>query len=213
MCFSFYCLHVSLFFLFFFFFFFNDTATTEIYTLSLHDALPIFFRKVSPVHDGAVVIEAGRISRVGVFLPLTSREDLPNYYGTRHRAAIGLAEQSDAKVIVVSEERGQVSLVEDSVIHRMENVTELIQQMPRAGTSESSLSSRKIRARLFGNLKLKVLAFGMASLIWGLVFMTGVSVRTFTAPIEYENVPAVRGMPDPCNTMPPVQPRGTSRIF
>jgi len=139
------------------------------------EILDAIFRKVSPVHDGAVVIEAGRISRVGVFLPLTSREDLPNYYGTRHRAAIGLAEQSDAKVIVVSEERGEVSLVEDSVIRRMENVTDLIQQMPRAGTSESSLSSRKIRARLFGNLKLKVLAFGMASLIWGLVFMTGLS--------------------------------------
>src|SRR5437867_7058576 len=164
------------------------------------EILEAIFRKVSPVHDGAVVIEAGRISRVGVFLPLTSREDLPNYYGTRHRAAIGLAEQSDAKVIVVSEERGEVSLVEDSVIRRMENVTDLIQQMPRAGTSESSLSSRKIRARLFGKLKLKVLASGMASLIWGLVFMTGVSVRTFTAPIEYENVPAGLEITDPSNT-------------
>jgi len=177
------------------------------------EILDAIFRKVSPVHDGAVVIEAGRISRVGVFLPLTSREDLPNYYGTRHRAAIGLAEQSDAKVIVVSEERGEVSLVEDSVIRRMENVTDLIQQMPRAGTSESSLSSRKIRARLFGNLKLKVLASGMASLIWGLVFMTGVSVRTFTAPIEYENVPAGLEITDPSNTMLAVQLRAATRLF
>jgi uncharacterized protein (TIGR00159 family) len=177
------------------------------------EILDAIFRKVSPVHDGAVVIEAGRISRVGVFLPLTSREDLPNYYGTRHRAAIGLAEQSDAKVIVVSEERGEVSLVEDSVIRRMENVTDLIQQMPRAGTSEPSLSSRKLRARLFGNLKLKVLAFGMASLIWGLVFMTGVSVRTFTAPIEYENVPAGLEITDPSNTMLAVQLRAATRLF
>src|SRR5437773_4024657 len=177
------------------------------------EILDAIFRKVSPVHDGAVVIEAGRISRVGVFLPLTSREDLPNYYGTRHRAAIGLAEQSDAKVIVVSAERGEVSLVEESVIRRMENVTDLIQQMPRAGTSESSLSSRKIRARLFGNLKLKVLASGMASLIWGLVFMTGVSVRTFTAPIEYENVPAGLEITDPSNTMLAVQLRAATRLF
>ena len=118
-----------------------------------------------------------------------------------------------ARFSVVSEERGEVSLVEDSVIRRMENVTDLIQQMPRAGTSEPSLSSRKIRARLFGNLKLKVLAFGMASLIWGLVFMTGVSVRTFTAPIEYENVPAGLEITDPSNTMLAVQLRAATRLF
>ena len=60
------------------------------------------------MHDGAAVIVGDRIARVGVVLPLTLRDDLPSHYGTRHRAAAGLAESSDALVVVVSEERGEV---------------------------------------------------------------------------------------------------------
>ena len=72
------------------------------------EILEAIFRKVSPVHDGAAVISGGRIARVGVVLPLTEREDLPKWYGTRHRAAVGLTERSDA--IAVSEDRGSVVL-------------------------------------------------------------------------------------------------------
>jgi diadenylate cyclase len=66
------------------------------------------FYNGNPVHDGAIVIEGDRVSRVGCILPLSQRDDLPQRFGTRHRAAIGLAEQTDALVIVVSEERGEV---------------------------------------------------------------------------------------------------------
>ena len=69
------------------------------------------FLKQSPVHDGAIIIRGNRITRVGTFLPLTQKEGLSRYYGSRHRAAIGLSEVSDAAVLVVSEERGDVSLV------------------------------------------------------------------------------------------------------
>ncbi len=62
----------------------------------------------NPVHDGAAVVVGSRVTRVGAILPLSQRDDLPRKYGTRHRAAIGLTEQSDALVIVVSEERGEV---------------------------------------------------------------------------------------------------------
>jgi len=62
----------------------------------------------NPVHDGAVVLNGDRIAQVGAILPLSRREDLPSQYGTRHRAAAGLTEQSDALVIVVSEETGRV---------------------------------------------------------------------------------------------------------
>lgn len=64
----------------------------------------------NPVHDGAVVIEGKRITRVGTILPLSQRQDLPQRFGTRHRAALGLAQNSDAMVIVVSEETGNVIL-------------------------------------------------------------------------------------------------------
>jgi diadenylate cyclase len=62
----------------------------------------------NPVHDGAAVLNGDRIAQVGAILPLSRREDLPSHYGTRHRAAAGLTEQSDALVIVVSEETGRV---------------------------------------------------------------------------------------------------------
>lgn len=71
--------------------------------------LSIFYNG-NPVHDGAAILQSDRVKQVGAILPLSLRDDLPQFYGTRHRAAAGLAEQTDALVIVVSEERGQVVL-------------------------------------------------------------------------------------------------------
>jgi len=68
------------------------------------------FHGGNPVHDGAVVIEGRRVTRVGTILPLSQRQDLPQRFGTRHRAALGLAQNSDAAVIVVSEETGNIVL-------------------------------------------------------------------------------------------------------
>lgn len=68
----------------------------------------IFFKN-SPLHDGAMFIVKDKIIAAGCVLPLTERTDLPNYMGLRHRAAIGITEQTDTIAIVVSEERGQIS--------------------------------------------------------------------------------------------------------
>ncbi len=68
------------------------------------------FIPYSPLHDGAVVIQNARLSFAGCILPLTLREDLPDGVGTRHRAAVGLTEVTDAVVVVVSEETGAVSV-------------------------------------------------------------------------------------------------------
>jgi uncharacterized protein (TIGR00159 family) len=65
----------------------------------------------NPLHDGAVVIRDGRVWQAGAFLPLTSNPDIDQTLGSRHRAALGVSEETDAVVLVVSEERGAVSLV------------------------------------------------------------------------------------------------------
>src|SRR5215510_3748209 len=77
----------------------------------------IFFPS-SPIHDGAVVIQRGRLSAAGCFLPLTTDPSISRTLGTRHRAAIGLTEETDATVVVVSEEEGAIALVREGHIVR-----------------------------------------------------------------------------------------------
>jgi diadenylate cyclase len=72
----------------------------------------------SPIHDGALIIQHGRITAAGCFLPLTSNPAVSKTLGTRHRAAIGLTEETDAVVLVVSEEDGNISLVRQGKITR-----------------------------------------------------------------------------------------------
>ncbi len=75
------------------------------------------FHTSSPLHDGAVIIQDGRLAAAGCFLPLLPSEDnVSRFFGTRHRAAIGLSRETDALVVVVSEERGLVSLVKDGEV-------------------------------------------------------------------------------------------------
>lgn len=77
----------------------------------------IFFKN-SPLHDGAVIIRNGRIHSAGCFLPLTSNDNLSAELGTRHRAALGISEVSDAMIIVVSEETGKVSIAKSGGLTR-----------------------------------------------------------------------------------------------
>lgn len=80
----------------------------------------VFFPK-SPLHDGALIIRGGRLYAAGCILPLTQREDISSQLGTRHRAAIGMTENSDAVVLVVSEETGIISIVSNGKITRNYN--------------------------------------------------------------------------------------------
>ena len=75
------------------------------------ELLLALFQKDSPLHDGAVVVRGNRIEAAGCFLPVAMDEQLPRDLGTRHRAALGLSRESDAAILVVSEERKSVSLV------------------------------------------------------------------------------------------------------
>ncbi len=74
------------------------------------DLLLSIFNPSSPLHDGAVLIQGGRVSAARCFLPLSQNPRVSRFIGTRHRAALGLTEETDAVVVVVSEERGSISL-------------------------------------------------------------------------------------------------------
>ena len=95
------------------------TKTGVLIDANVNDLLirNLFYDK-APLHDGAIVISGDRIVAAGCFLPLTQRVDLDSSLGTRHRAAMGMAERSDAIVIVVSEETGVISVAYDFSLER-----------------------------------------------------------------------------------------------
>lgn len=89
------------------------------------------FIPTSPLHDGGLIIQAGRIIAASCLFPLSHRSDLPIKFGMRHRAAIGLTEETDAVVVVVSEETGRISLVVEGEVKAVTDKEELIKDLKR----------------------------------------------------------------------------------
>lgn len=92
------------------------------------ETLRTIFAMYTPLHDGAVIIRNNRIAAAGCLLPLSTQE-LPKDLGTRHRAAIGLTEETDAVVVVVSEETGIISIAHDGTISRPETPESLREKL------------------------------------------------------------------------------------
>jgi len=86
--------------------------------LVTYDLLVSIFHPATPLHDGAVILQGNRVAAAACFLPLTVNPELSRALGSRHRAAIGLSEDTDALAVVVSEETGTISVVEGGVIRR-----------------------------------------------------------------------------------------------
>jgi diadenylate cyclase len=100
------------------------------------ELLQSIFHPSSPLHDGAVVVANGKIRSAGVFFPITLSKELSREFGTRHRAAIGLTEATDALALVVSEERGTVSVVEGGQLTPVTDAHDLRQTLQeRLGSS------------------------------------------------------------------------------
>ena len=98
--------------------------------------LNLFFKN-SPLHDGAMIVRGDRIVASRCTLPITSRTDIPASFGMRHKAAIGISEESDATVVVVSEETGHISYVKEGKLRVIDNIYELkLLLSPAAGKDE-----------------------------------------------------------------------------
>ncbi len=102
----------------------------------------LFFNK-SPMHDGAVIIRGGRVYAAGCFLPLSMNNEIMKELGTRHRAAIGMSENSDAVVIVVSEETGVISVARDGVLQRGYTADSLRNYLTEIFVSTTTKRSKK----------------------------------------------------------------------
>jgi len=82
------------------------------------DLLMNVFNPFTPLHDGAVIVQGDRIAAAACFLPLTQRAEVSKEFGTRHRAALGITEETDAVAVVVSEETGQISIASHGEIEQ-----------------------------------------------------------------------------------------------
>ncbi len=106
----------------------------------------IFFNK-APLHDGACIIRDGKILSAGCILPLTNSLNVSQALGTRHRAAIGMSEESDAVIVVVSEETGVISIALNGTLYRDYNRNTLYDKL-----TELLVTREKDRSGLFGDL-------------------------------------------------------------
>ena len=155
------------------------------------ELLEAIFQKVSPLHDGAVIIEGDRLVRANTVLPLTRQQDVPNFFGTRHRAALGLAERCDALVVAVSEERGEVTLMEAGRIRQVIDPEQFSATLEGLLNPVRERAAPRLHRLFFNNLGLKFAALGLAALIWSMSFLaSGTVIRTVSAPVEFGNVPA-----------------------
>ena len=109
---------------------FIETGTTIDAAISVELLITIFSPNTA-LHDGAVILQNERISAAGCFLPLTDRADLDKKIGTRHRAALGVAEQTDAVAVIVSEETGKVSLAVGNEFYYGLNIPEIRTQLEK----------------------------------------------------------------------------------
>ncbi|MBL7180674.1 MAG: diadenylate cyclase [Pseudomonadota bacterium] len=152
--------------------------------LASKEMITSIFWPDNPVHDGAAIIHGDRITEVSVILPLSHSDDLPSRYGTRHRAALGLAEVTDALIVVVSEETGRVVVAKNSKIIEIRSSDELIKNLrAHAGISEEDQ----------GLLRKSRFELGSAALLF-IILVTGVwfsfskgldTLITLEIPVEY----------------------------
>ena len=169
------------------------------------------FQKESPLHDGAMIIRKGAIVATASYLPLSSREGLPNEYGTRHRAALGVTERCDAWAVVVSEQRGKVSLVREGLIGAVEDPADMIKTLSGIMAPQQSRGQtpwKRIRSFFIHNWRLKLTTLGLVTVGW--LFLAGQQnfVVSFDVPVEVENLPAGMEIVEPIKPEVTITARG-----
>lgn len=178
--------------------------------LSPELALSIF-QKHSPLHDGAMLLRDGRISLVACYLPLSSDEKLPNEWGTRHRAAAGLCERCDSMVIVVSEERGEITLVSKGgswPIRSPEELSQRIIEGIRPMTPPRKTPWQKTRFLILNQWMAKAGTLGLVVVLWVMLAGQQDFEVTLSVPLEVRNLPSGMTVTEPLTQAVRIKVRG-----
>ncbi|WP_367618974.1 diadenylate cyclase CdaA [Pelotalea chapellei] len=162
--------------------------------------LQTIFIDGTPLHDGAVLIKDGRIAAASCHLPLSVNSEVPQHFGTRHRAALGLSERSDAVVVVVSEERGEVSLAVGGELRRMATPAELIAALDEMINPVRETTRNSLPRMFFSNLLPKAAILLIVSVFWVLITSRQGQITTVMAPLRLHGLPddmvLVKGLPE-----------------
>ena len=150
--------------------------------------LETIFADNTPLHDGAALVKEGRISLASCHLPLSSNPDIPQYYGTRHRAALGLSERTDAIVVVVSEERGEVLLAEAGAFLKLASPAELVAGLEQRICPVREKTGLTVRQKLFSNLLPKTALLLVVTAFWALITSRQGQITTVTVPVRLHGV-------------------------
>ncbi|MHB8772458.1 MAG: diadenylate cyclase [Syntrophales bacterium] len=166
-------------------------------------------------HDGAVLIDGNRVMRFGCHLPLSANAALHGNLGLRHTAALGLSERSDAVCIVVSEERGTISLARGERIEEIPNASALrIELETFFAKRMPPVKRRLIRSWLRQNPREKVIALVLACILWMIFGYQHETIRRdFAVPILYLNAPVEWVMEEPKVTEVKVTLMGPAQAF
>ncbi len=163
---------------------------TEIDARVTRSLLESLFHPGTPSHDGAVVLDGERIEAFGVHLPLSTDDGQPVTRGTRHAAAVGLAERTDAIVVAVSEETGRVSLAREGRLEAVETQSELEDRLEQHfDLGAGAESTPRWKRLLTVNPAAKIGSILLAAVLWFVLANDVATVqRTYRVPIEYRNL-------------------------
>lgn len=176
--------------------------------------LDSLFDPHSAGHDGAVIIEDGFVTRFGVHLPLSASREKSTGLGTRHRSGLGLSECSDALVMIVSEERGQVSFARHGDLRRNVSRDELNETLSNHLIGVAAESRPNLWSRMRSHPRTKLMSVLIALVAWiSVASDRDVVQRVFAVPIEYRNVPPQIELPESIRTEARVTFSGTDRAF
>jgi len=151
--------------------------------------LETVFMDGTPLHDGATLIRDGRIAMASCHLPLSTNPDIPQFLGTRHRAALGLAERTDAVVAVVSEERGTVSLAIGTDLQVFASPGELIAALDRLFDPARERTHIVPHFNIFSNLLPKAAILIMVATFWALITSRQGQIITVSASVRMHGIP------------------------
>lgn len=165
--------------------------------LAAEPSLPLImsiFDPNSPGHDGAMIIEDNKLTNFGVRLPISQTSRLTEDYGTRHHAAMGLAEQTDSLVLVVSEERGVVSAFKDRAMKTLGSVAE-ISNIIRNHNNEKGFLDMEVQSLLHRRTLIPVgVSLAIAVVFWSTLVTVNRQVVEKVFPVSLEYIPPAQNL-------------------